>query len=343
MPRNELKHHGILGMKWGVRRFQNKNGTLTAAGRKRYGLDGLSRKNRLSNTAYKDQPVVGGGGGGSEDILKDLADCHIQKVVDTGTGYRIYYSVPGKTYNNGNFPSKFVTYEQAAALGIKSPTLPSFSTTDGMRKQIQELVDEANKYKWIGDSAQSVGDFFKSIGGAAVSGLAVTGDALGKAGSFIASESGKALDSIKGFDPGKMVDDVKKFFTYQPYTLKDEHGNVVYTEGDKRDYKYLQVIDDDATTRRKAYDRVMNQAGKVSDEYKDEMGIPYKKKNTETFGPKKPVPNTIEVSQEYKDEMGITSKKKKTETPTKKKTTSSGKVSSEYLAELEANKRKDRK
>ena len=32
----ELKHHVILGMKWGVRRYQNKNGTLTAAGKKRY-------------------------------------------------------------------------------------------------------------------------------------------------------------------------------------------------------------------------------------------------------------------------------------------------------------------
>ena len=32
----ELQHHGVKGMKWGVRRYQNKDGTLTAAGKKRY-------------------------------------------------------------------------------------------------------------------------------------------------------------------------------------------------------------------------------------------------------------------------------------------------------------------
>jgi len=34
---NCLCHYGVLGMKWGVRRFQNKDGSLTSEGRLRYG------------------------------------------------------------------------------------------------------------------------------------------------------------------------------------------------------------------------------------------------------------------------------------------------------------------
>ena len=41
-----LEHHGILGMKWGVRRFQNKDGSLTPAGKKRK----ISNENKREET-----------------------------------------------------------------------------------------------------------------------------------------------------------------------------------------------------------------------------------------------------------------------------------------------------
>lgn len=37
---NELYHHGIKGQKWGIRRYQNLDGSLTAMGKKRYLNDG---------------------------------------------------------------------------------------------------------------------------------------------------------------------------------------------------------------------------------------------------------------------------------------------------------------
>jgi hypothetical protein len=39
MDTNELQHHGIIGMKWGVRRYQNADGSLTPAGKRRTSTD----------------------------------------------------------------------------------------------------------------------------------------------------------------------------------------------------------------------------------------------------------------------------------------------------------------
>lgn len=42
---NHIEHHGILGQRWGIRRFQRKDGTLTAAGKRRKALADMKELN----------------------------------------------------------------------------------------------------------------------------------------------------------------------------------------------------------------------------------------------------------------------------------------------------------
>ena len=50
---SDLRHHGIKGQKWGVRRFQNKDGSLTPNGKKRYGVDDYKNTLDKVNSAGK--------------------------------------------------------------------------------------------------------------------------------------------------------------------------------------------------------------------------------------------------------------------------------------------------
>lgn len=54
---NSLYHHGIKGQKWGVRRFQKKDGSLTPAGRKRYDDDGPGQKKQKEYKVPKNKSL----------------------------------------------------------------------------------------------------------------------------------------------------------------------------------------------------------------------------------------------------------------------------------------------
>ena len=91
MENSMLLHYGIKGMKWGVRRYQNKDGTLTAKGKARYDGNGNAKTDsKLSTSTQKSRSRMSDEELGKriqrlekETRLKDLE----KKNIDSGKEY----------------------------------------------------------------------------------------------------------------------------------------------------------------------------------------------------------------------------------------------------------------
>lgn len=66
----ELYHHGILGQKWGVRRYQNLDGSLTKAGKSRYSSETLA--DNIFNKSKKLEPKI------TKDVLDSVDNTSAQ-------------------------------------------------------------------------------------------------------------------------------------------------------------------------------------------------------------------------------------------------------------------------
>lgn len=70
-----LEHHGIKGMRWGVRRYQNEDGSLTPAGKERY-----SRDVRENNAKKKDNRIQIDGPDPNRWVREDMS--RSKKLID---------------------------------------------------------------------------------------------------------------------------------------------------------------------------------------------------------------------------------------------------------------------
>ena len=97
----ELYHHGIKGQRWGVRRFQNKDGSLTNAGRERYlknidknDLDYSRYDKAFSDAKNISEKFVNKHDKGQSQRIKDAADTALNaldSIGDYGIGYEKHY------------------------------------------------------------------------------------------------------------------------------------------------------------------------------------------------------------------------------------------------------------
>ena len=127
---NELQHFGIKGMKWGVRRYQNKDGSLTPAGKKRYDESDEEREEREKKEKSKKTKAKVATAAISTAAIVTTAAVNKDKIKK------------GMEYVNTNKPSKGEKKE--TTVDDYKESLKKTQSADKALQGIREIVNKAD-------------------------------------------------------------------------------------------------------------------------------------------------------------------------------------------------------
>lgn len=126
MDQNELYHYGIKGMRWGVRRFQNKDGSYTAKGKKRY-----AGKGEQEHDDYKKAH--------SSKSVKTMSDAELRSRLNRLQMERQYSNLSKSDVNRGQaFVSKSMKVATTAATATTT-VITLYNNTDKIKKIMEGL------------------------------------------------------------------------------------------------------------------------------------------------------------------------------------------------------------
>lgn len=163
---NELMHWGIKGMKWGVRRYQNKDGSLTPAGKKRYEqemaklkeeekiaknklrtqakLNKLDEKRKEIEALKSGKPIAKKTKQSSTPSVKEMSDEELRRTVNRLLMEQQYAKLKPEQVSAGQ---KFVKKVMNDVVAPAATEVGKNVLKDAMTKAVKSATEDASKKK----------------------------------------------------------------------------------------------------------------------------------------------------------------------------------------------------